>query len=168
MWSTIEYWLLCLEFKQLSTKNDFKQDYLFYSKMSEMRDKLKLIFSNQDNINIFEKYIEEIVPEEYIDQVIYEIGYMVNKDVKIVDVLNFLKNKKFGFNHSNFDTAKQKIKNIDMLTDDSFYCSDGVEKCSKCGSIKTITYSKQCRSADEGASVFIFCVSCKHRQVLNS
>lgn len=133
-----------------------------------MEEKLKLIFSNQDNVNVFKKYINEIVPEDEIDEIIYEIGYMVKNNTRIVDTLDFLKNKQYGFNHQNFEIAKQKIKNIDMLVDDQFNCSDGVEKCSKCGSMKTITYSRQCRKSDEGATVFIFCVLCKHRSVINS
>ena len=49
-----------------------------------------------------------------------------------------------------------------------FELQDGVEKCNKCGSYKTLSSTKQTRSADEGATVFTQCLICKHRSVKNS
>lgn len=38
---------------------------------------------------------------------------------------------------------------------------EGVMEC-RCGSHKTISYQRQTRSADEGATTFVKCVECKH------
>jgi hypothetical protein len=131
-----------------------------------MEEKLSLVFPDEKDFEIFKNYFENL--DKISEDIFYEIGYMFKKGVKIDDILFFLKNNQLGFNHKNFDIAKQKIKNIDMLNDDNFDCEDGVEKCSKCGSLKTISYNKQTRSSDEGFTVFIYCISCKNRQVLNS
>lgn len=37
------------------------------------------------------------------------------------------------------------------------------EKCRKCGSIETISATKQTRSADEAATIKILCLNCKFR-----
>lgn len=106
--------------------------------------------------------------EDDVSDFLYEIFFLIYKGDTPEYICELIDKGCIGFNHKKFFTAKQKQKNIDTLLDDNFDCADGVEQCSKCGSLKTITYNKQTRSADEGATVFIFCVSCKHRHTLNS
>ena len=38
--------------------------------------------------------------------------------------------------------------------------ADGLNKCKRCGSNKTVTEQRQTRSADEGVTVFVTCLSC--------
>jgi|APGre2960657423_1045063.scaffolds.fasta_scaffold34448_2 DNA-directed RNA polymerase subunit M/transcription elongation factor TFIIS len=103
-----------------------------------------------------------------IDDIIYEMSFekLNGKDLKTV--FDITKNKKLGFNHENFEKISIKIIETDTFINKPFDMVEGVNECSKCHSKRTISYSKQTRSSDEGASVFVHCVDCKYRYMMNS
>jgi DNA-directed RNA polymerase subunit M/transcription elongation factor TFIIS len=78
------------------------------------------------------------------------------------------KYEKYFFDHPSFEKIAEKLFAIDNYLDKPFESVDGSETCVKCGSMKTIAYNKQTRSSDEGMTVFVFCIQCKHRAVFNS
>ena len=50
----------------------------------------------------------------------FEFSYRVYKGEDVNEIKNSLKRGELGFNHPNFNRAKQKIHNIDTLLDDNF------------------------------------------------
>jgi hypothetical protein len=53
----------------------------------------------------------------------------------------------------------------DDFIENPFQVEEGVLECYKCGSKRTISYTKQTRSADEPASVIATCINCKNKWV---
>jgi DNA-directed RNA polymerase subunit M/transcription elongation factor TFIIS len=126
--------------------------------------KLNLIVSKPENVSLFKKYLEE---ED--DDLIYEIGFMIKSEkMTLKHTLEYLKNKKLGFFHPNFDNISKRIIEMDHFMDKPFEAEEGVNTCNKCSSKRTISYSRQTRSGDEGMTVYVFCIDCKSRYTMNS
>jgi DNA-directed RNA polymerase subunit M/transcription elongation factor TFIIS len=62
-------------------------------------------------------------------------------------------NQNFKTISMEFDKENETIKN-------PFPVSECSEPCPKCSSERTLVYSKQTRSADEGTTIFIYCGDC--------
>lgn len=69
----------------------------------------------------------------------------------------------FMFRHPVYDKTRKALEEEARFVNNPIEVEDGIIECSKCGSSKTISYSKQTRASDEGTSVFVTCVRCKHR-----
>ena len=138
--------------------------------MSTLKKKLSHINTSKGNklkiINQLQHYTEE-------DQndIIYEMafGMTSNKETKnIKTIYSSLKNKKMGLHHEDFTEIAKKIEETDTFMNKPFDVSEGVNQCSKCKSFRTISFCKQTRSSDEGISVFVTCIDCKYRYMMNS
>jgi len=140
--------------------------------MSEqLKEGLNYIFSNQTNINIFEKQILKTSLDLEMNplDILYEIGFLIeNENMKIKDVLDMLKSCQIAQKHKNFDIVKKQIEEMDHFIDKNLDVIEGVEKCRYCGENRTMSYTKNTRSSDEGFTVFIYCILCKKRYVMNS
>jgi len=122
--------------------------------------------TKKENKKLFQKYID-MYPKDEQKDLWYEIAFeLQEKDLK--SVFQQLKQSKLGLNHPYFDEISKKIKETDSFMSNTFETSEGVNECSKCKSKRTISYTKQVRSADEGTSVFITCIDCKYRFILSS
>ena len=64
-----------------------------------------------------------------------------------------------GFNADCFSEVRQSINEQHNFIENPFEVEEGVLEC-KCGSRKTISFSKQIRCGDEGTTVFAKCVTC--------
>ena len=84
--------------------------------------------------------------------------YLVNP--KINDLFVRLRNKKFCWDHIEFQNIKNKFTEIDNFFLSPPEVEEGVLECKKCGSKKTFSFSKQTRRADESATVFVRCAHC--------
>lgn len=62
--------------------------------------------------------------------------------------------------HPSFDEQKKMFQNENDMIDNPFPVSESAEPCPRCNSTRTLTYSKQTRSADEGTTTFMFCGGC--------
>ena len=128
---------------------------------------LSLICSKPENARILKKYISKMENDD-ID-LLYEIGFLLKQEKKpMSDVFDLLKKGKLGFQHPNFQDIAKRILEMDHFMDKPFEVTEGVNHCGKCSSTRTLSYSRQTRGGDEGMTVYVFCVDCKHRYVMNS
>lgn len=74
-----------------------------------------------------------------------------------------LRNGLLGEMARNNDAYRQEQKEDDEFITHPFQVEDGALQCGKCGSKRTISYSKQMRSADEPSTTIATCVACRHR-----
>lgn len=136
-----------------------------------------MISSNQNNQKLLKKEIKTCENEqEFIKynknskDLLYELLYYhtnhTNHNMK--DTYTFLKSRKLGFRHPNFDTISKHIVEMDHFMDKPFEVVEGVNQCGKCGSQRTLSHSRQTRGGDEGMTVYVFCIDCKFRYVMNS
>jgi len=141
---------------------------------------INLISSKPENCTIIKKYISDYISSSNgnntdnsntIDEndVIYEIGFMLkSENLSLKNALEYIKKKKLSFSHPNFDTISKRIIEMDHFMDKPFEAEEGVNTCNKCSSKRTISYSRQTRSGDEGMTVYVFCIDCKSRYTMNS
>ncbi len=141
---------------------------------------LSPFFKNSKNIALVEKYIYLYSrnDEEYREKMYQSIGILLkeqldqhSKKSAIESVLIFL------HSHPSPSQTQQttdwehpiyapylKIENEQMdFNENPFEVEEGVMECGKCKSKRTISFTKQCRAADESTSVFSQCVECGNR-----
>ena len=56
-----------------------------------------------------------------------------------------------------------KLSDCDLLDDDRAASAPALHRCRKCGGTNISFYSRQTRSADEGATIFLTCEECGHK-----
>ena len=125
------------------------------------RDALGTVLNNPGNISIIEKHIFEVsLGSEYdYKRNLYQIIGDVMVKKKLDDLLKNLKQKRVGWNHSSFDSARAQMEEQDDFIENPFEVEEGVIDC-KCGSRRVFSYSKQSRSADEPMTTYAQCVQC--------
>lgn len=129
---------------------------------------LSLLSSKKENKKMILSHLSLCSDEEKCDK-IYEMAFeMQENEHDLTHVFQMLKQSKLGLYHSDFTVVAKKMEETDLFMNKNFETVEGVNECSKCKSKRTISFTKQVRSADEGASVFITCIDCKHRFILNS
>jgi DNA-directed RNA polymerase subunit M/transcription elongation factor TFIIS len=132
------------------------------------------ITSNSKNAEILDKYSEYYTkknPEYEKEDLMYEIGFLLKEEKKTIkDTFDLLKKEQMGLSHPFFENVSKRITEMDHFMDKPFEVVEGVNTCGnhKCGSKRTLSYSRQTRSGDEGMSVYVFCIDCKSRYVMNS
>ena len=119
------------------------------------------ILSIEKNITILEKNIYQVTSnqEEYIELCMDTVSKIKN-GTKLNTLLSQIKSGNFGFNSSHFASYKQELDEQHNFIENPFEVDEGVLECTKCGSRKTISFSKQTRGGDEGTTVFAKCVTC--------
>lgn len=131
---------------------------------------LEYIFKNPVNVNIIDKYIKKNSNSEsdYI-QLVYEvIGIYITTKCSVSDLLNYIYTNKIGWNNPFWDEYRKKRDEEELFLTIPLDVEDGVLECGKCGSRRTISFQKQIRSADEGATTFAQCVNCKNKWTHNN
>lgn len=134
---------------------------------------LKLVLNQEKNITIFEKNIFEKSQdleknqEKNYKKLLYQTCYKISNDKDIKKILNNIKEDHIGWDSDIFKEIKAKLDKQDEFITNPFTVEEGVLVCSKCGSNKTYSYTKQIRRADEGTTVFCICVKCNSRWKIN-
>ena len=147
------YFFNCLKKLMDSTFEDFEFNCnvslnSFIKKESNRKTIAKMLWrlANQDPI--------------YANYLCFEIMADFLCYFKLQDTFQNIKNKKIGWNHSNFEHLDRKQKEYDDFLVNPPQVEEGVIECHKCGSKKTFSFSKQTRRADESATVFVRCSNC--------
>jgi len=103
--------------------------------------------------------------ESLQNEALYDVAMMLQEGMTFEKVMACVSADMLCWNHSKFKEVVDAQKEIFSYIENPYEVIDGMFNCPKCGSKKTISYSKQTRSADEGMSTFVFCANkeCRHR-----
>lgn len=124
--------------------------------------------NQQKNIEVIEKNIHRCVKK--LDSGIYGSNYRkvafqiigdIGKGVDLKTIVSNLKKGKVLRKHPVFTDIKNRIEEHDDFIVNPFEVEEGVTSCTKCGSTRVFTYSKQVRGCDEPMTTFAQCVKCK-------
>lgn len=101
------------------------------------------------------------------NEVLFDVVMFLQDGKPYADVLSFLNSNTVGWNHPNFNEIAVAQAEIFSYIECPYEIIDGMFSCLKCGNKKTISYSKQTRSADEGMTTFVFCANkeCRHHWI---
>ena len=139
------------------------------------RNIMSKYFKLEKNVNSIEEKLYNLVSEKYTKHIeesyntfLHIIIYMRISKVSIKDIASYIKEDRLEYKHPNFNRLHLKQIDNDEYLENPFEVLSGVVKCKKCGSDKTVSYSKQDRSADEPMSVYAQCMICKTKWRENS
>ena len=136
------------------------------------KNALATVLKNENNIKVIEKYIyevsiiendEETSKNNYLRYMYQIIGDILDGN-KLKTLLDNIKDKKLGWNHSAFNEVTTKMEEQDDFIQNPFEVEEGVFQC-RCGSKKVYSYQKMCRGADEPMTSFAQCIECKNKWV---
>ena len=119
------------------------------------------IKKSQNRLNVAKalwKLSDENIEEA--NYLLYDVfaEYLVSP--KLEDIFTSIRQNHIGWNHPVFQTFKEYQKEYDDFLTKPPELEEGVIECSRCGSKKTFSFSKQTRRADESATVFVRCANC--------
>lgn len=97
---------------------------------------------------------------EAANYLLYDVfaEYLVSP--KLDDIFTSIRQNHIGWNHPVFTKFQEAQKEVDDFLTKPPELEEGVIQCSRCGSKKTFSFSKQTRRADESATVFVRCGNC--------
>ena len=119
---------------------------------------------NSKNVNVIENKINKVTcnQDEY-KSLILEIVNVKRNGSSSKCIMDILKQGYFLDNRKEYVEFRAKIEEHDGFLVKPFEVEEGVLECGKCGSNKTISYTKQTRSGDESTSVFALCYECNNK-----
>lgn len=132
---------------------------------SEIKEALGKVVKSQKNVAILEKSIFEKTgeTEDMYRDLTFQVIYEISLGKKLPEILESIKEGKYGWSHPDFLETKFKQNEQDEFIMNPFEVEEGVLVCPKCKNSRTFSYTKQVRSCDEGTSVFASCMTCKHK-----
>ena len=132
---------------------------------------LQLITKHTRNADILKRMIQDYSTSKDVDpnDVLYELAFY-KSDHGFKETVDFLREKQLGFGHPSFQSISKRIDEMDHFMDKPFEVVEGVNQCgnAKCNGKRTLSYSRQTRGGDEGMTVYVFCIDCKFRYIMNS
>lgn len=126
---------------------------------------LETILKNKKNINLIEGLLWKHSDEEAekYKKILYNTtGIILESGVQ--EAYDYVKEESFNpFSCESYSNIVKLSKEEDDFMQNPISVEEGVNVCHKCGSKKTISYSKQTRAADEGTTVFVICIQCNNK-----
>ena len=122
--------------------------------------------------NFLKQYMDSyckgtIISEKEKDELLYIIFYELYFEYQLnpckENLIQYVKNKRFLYNHEAFDTIRYLLQEENKFITEPPTVDEGIIPCKFCKSKKTISFEKQTRSSDEAATLFISCVECKQK-----
>lgn len=128
---------------------------------------LGTVFKKPSNIDVIEKYIFHGTKNinDY-NNLLYEcMSYFnMNRDASSIRlILKDISRNRVLWSNTTYEPYLIKKQEEDQFNSQPFEIEEGVMECGKCGSKRTISFQKQTRSADEGATTFAQCVDCGNK-----
>jgi DNA-directed RNA polymerase subunit M/transcription elongation factor TFIIS len=127
---------------------------------------LSKILKIEKNIIILEKNIYEAAvkidnnnTQNPYQDICMDVITMINQGTKLNTILQKLKKGKLMYDSELFNDVRDSLSEQQNFLENPFEVDEGVIEC-KCGSRRTISFSKQTRCGDEGTTVFAKCVDC--------
>lgn len=128
------------------------------------KEVLSNFIKNKGNVIKLENKINEYCNNQVEYRLIMmEIIKYRNSGKSSNELMTILKSGKFLEQSKEYDYFRDKIQEHDGFLIKPFEVDEGVLECGKCGSTKTISYTKQTRSGDEATSVFALCYECNNK-----
>lgn len=127
------------------------------------KDALASCLNIPKNVEIMEKVIFNYSEGDickYNDLIFQTVG-AITKGCKLSELKKDIMEGNIGWNDPVFDDYKFAQKEDDDFIENPFEVEEGALQCRACNSKRTISYSKQTRSADEPASTVATCINCK-------
>lgn len=124
------------------------------------KNALRTILKNEQNINIFDKYIFEKYSNE--DSYLHNIFQLIedlNNEISLKELLSDIKNDNLIWKHKFFNNMISDELEQDNFIENPFEIEEGVLEC-KCGSKRVLSYQKQTRGGDESSTTFANCMEC--------
>jgi DNA-directed RNA polymerase subunit M/transcription elongation factor TFIIS len=128
------------------------------------KEVLSKYIKNERNVHKIEQKINDVSnnQDEY-KNILLEIVNNRRGGLNSKVVMELLRNGNFLENRDEYKEFRNKIEEHDKFLIKPFEVDEGVLECGKCGSNKTISYTKQTRSGDEATSVFALCYECNNK-----
>ena len=127
---------------------------------------LSKILKIEKNIIILEKNIYEAAvkidnnnTQNPYQDICMDVITMIRKGIKLNTILQKLKTGNLMYESELFNDVRESLSEQQNFLENPFEVDEGVIEC-KCGSRRTISFSKQTRCGDEGTTVFAKCVDC--------
>ena len=129
-----------------------------------IKNSLKLVVKNDNNISIIEKNIFEAAKgdENVCRNVTFQVINDISNGMKLNDLLNEIKNKNVNWKHSSLNEYIEEEIEQDNFIIQPFEIVEGITEC-KCGSKRVYSFTKQTRGGDEISTTFNECLSCKSK-----
>lgn len=127
---------------------------------------LSIVMSSTKNIGIFDRNIRlscsenNKLDEAKYRRVLYQTVHDIMSGKSLKDALAEIKNKKIDTNHKHFENIRIKQDQRDKFLVEPFKVAEGAVQCRKCKSNRVLSYSVQCRGADEPMTSFCTCSNC--------
>jgi len=140
--------------------------------MKLFHDKFREVIQTKSNrIKVFQ-FLQDLVQQtvqnvqkqqELLYFYLYEIHVEWSTYPRIEDFFLFVKQKKIGYHHHDFDLIRQEIDEEENFIMCPPVIDEGVIECKRCKSKRTFSFNRQTRSSDEAVTVFVRCVNCGHQ-----
>jgi len=132
------------------------------------KSSLKCVLTKEQNIDIIEKNIFDICDgQEIYKNILFQVINDISGGKNLQDILNDIKTRKILWKHDSLNEYIKEEEEQDEFIVNPFQIEEGIVEC-RCGSKRVYSYSKQCRSGDEGVTSFHQCLKCKAKWSLNN
>lgn len=135
----------------------------FHRKMQHIvksNENRKRIFAFLEKNCLSHPWMTELEKLDHLRYIVYEIYTEWNVYPKLDELFAWIKSNSFGYGNEVFRTCKQLIDEEDEFITNPPVVDEGVNQCRRCKSLRTFSFTKQTRSSDEAATVFVSCTEC--------